>query len=337
MSPVTITPSKKRKHPVVSSASEVPAKIRKTEKKDGKGKGRDREFHVVNASLLVSIPPVFSANLRAGVDEMLDSMVMRYIPALRGVVLSHSNVRFAEKTATIKADCPFLVCKVNFDATVWSPHVGMKLVGKVNLCSPDHVSLLVHRTFNVSIPRHHIPSDTWEFEYGPAENDPEFAPDALNDVDAGTSDTKEKQEEESGGKWVHKLTGQKLGDTDGQLEFTVIGLTVANEMLSLLGSIQADPFSPEYIIRSRSPMKAGEAELDTENIDTGRGDMSADEDDIDSDEDAFAVLGRKADEAAAEEVRHRAEEKETVKTDKRRKLKAEAREGKEKKQKLKKS
>jgi hypothetical protein len=26
----------------------------------------------------------------------------------------------------------------------------------------------------VSIPRHHIPADQWEFEYGPAENDPEF-------------------------------------------------------------------------------------------------------------------------------------------------------------------
>ena len=28
---------------------------------------------------------------------------------------------------------------------------------------------------NASIPRHHIPSESWEFEYGPAENDPEVA------------------------------------------------------------------------------------------------------------------------------------------------------------------
>jgi hypothetical protein len=26
----------------------------------------------------------------------------------------------------------------------------------------------------VSIPQHHIPADQWEFEYGQAENDPEF-------------------------------------------------------------------------------------------------------------------------------------------------------------------
>ena len=50
----------------------------------------------------------------------------------------------------------------------------VNLAGKINLCSPDHISLLVHRTFNVSIPRHHITTDSYEFEYGPAENDPEF-------------------------------------------------------------------------------------------------------------------------------------------------------------------
>jgi DNA-directed RNA polymerase I subunit RPA43 len=51
----------------------------------------------------------------------------RYIPAFQGVVLAHSDLQFLEKTATIKADCPFSVCKVGFDATVWSPHIGMKL------------------------------------------------------------------------------------------------------------------------------------------------------------------------------------------------------------------
>ncbi len=36
------------------------------------------DFRVVNASLVLSVPPVFAANPRAGVQEMLDSMVMRY-------------------------------------------------------------------------------------------------------------------------------------------------------------------------------------------------------------------------------------------------------------------
>lgn len=96
-------------------------------------------------------------------------------------------------------------------------------MGKVNLCSPDHVSLLVHRTFNASIPRHHIPVDNWEFEYGPAENDPEFG---VEQADEGVN-TEETENDaataEGSGRWVHKLTGDKIGGKDRNLEFTVVG------------------------------------------------------------------------------------------------------------------
>lgn len=91
---------------------------------------------------------------------------------------------------------------------LWSNRV---LVGKISLCSPDHISLLVHKTFNVSIPRHHIPTDEWEFQYGPAENDPEFG--------AGA----EQDSEEGSGNWIHRVTASPLGEEEGYLEFTVIG------------------------------------------------------------------------------------------------------------------
>ncbi|EGO25625.1 hypothetical protein SERLADRAFT_361209 [Serpula lacrymans var. lacrymans S7.9] len=256
--------TKKRKHAHAAVESETPKK--KKEKRDKvrsvdegaksastpkqeKAKKRDKgkskatsEFHVVKASLSVSIPPVFATNQRAGVEEMLDSMIMRYIPAFQGVVLAHSNLHFLNSSATIIADCPFSVCAVGFDATVWSPRVSMKLAGKVNLCSPDHVSLLVHRTFNVSIPRNHIPTDHWEFEYGPAENDPEFGAGVTPEEDGedgekdgnedvqmegvdgkNTDETKDEHESEGNGRWIHKITGEKLGGPEGYLEFTVIG------------------------------------------------------------------------------------------------------------------
>lgn len=107
---------------------------------------------------------------------------------------------------------PLLVVPSSFDMCV--------TVGKVNLCSPDHIALLVHRTFNVSIPRHHIPTDQWEFEYGPAENDPEFGPGAAEEIV-----TKENHVEgmEGTGRWVHKVTAAELGGDDGYLEFTIVG------------------------------------------------------------------------------------------------------------------
>jgi DNA-directed RNA polymerase I subunit RPA43 len=113
-------------------------------------------------------------------------------------------------------------------------------VGKVNLCSPDHISVLVHKVFNASIPRHHIPTDHWQFEYGPAENDPEFAPDTVtspvnediemveNAGEASNLDpvpAKDQGDETAndGGQWVHTLSSEKIGGSDGYLEFTVIG------------------------------------------------------------------------------------------------------------------
>ncbi|KAJ7072417.1 hypothetical protein C8F01DRAFT_1103938 [Mycena amicta] len=148
----------------------------------------DPQFQLIKASLVLSIPPVFASNPHDGAHQMLDSMVMRYIPALRGVVLAHSNLSFLKPTAAITADCPFLVCHVQCDATVWSPRVRMKLTGKISLCSPDHVSLLLHRTFNVSIPRKHIPSE-WVFEPG----------------------------DQDDGKWIHQSSGKSLGDEDGYM------------------------------------------------------------------------------------------------------------------------
>ncbi|KII92251.1 hypothetical protein PLICRDRAFT_103985 [Plicaturopsis crispa FD-325 SS-3] len=306
-------------------------KVEKSAKKKDKGKSKasESDFQDLRASLVVPVPPIFANNPRAGVEEMLDSMVMRYIPALRGVVIAHANMQFVEPTSKINADSPYAISKVGFDATVWSPHVGMKLVGKVNLCSPDHISLLIHRTFNASIPRHHIPTDQWEFEYGPAENDPEFGTGAVAEGELEEDAIKidhTAEESEGGGKWIHKVTATPIGGKDGFLEFTVIGLTVANEMLSLLGSIQLDPFSPDHVPDTGNAKRAASEpasdisldDLAVDNqLDVGREEeeesirqyeKEEEEEGEEEEEDPFQQLGRLGDEAAAREAERRAEE-----------------------------
>ena len=91
--------AKKRKH---AGEGEPTPKRSKTEKdklkqkgatnvnevvaKKDKGKRKaDGEFSVVQAELALSIPPVFASNLRAGAEEMLDSMVMRCDTCLRSI------------------------------------------------------------------------------------------------------------------------------------------------------------------------------------------------------------------------------------------------------------
>jgi len=316
--------AKKRKHAAAEvGAAEPSTKRQKKEKAAKKDKGKARagtsEFRIVNASMLVSVPPVFANDLHAGVEEMLDSMLMRYIPALQGVVMAHENLQFVDSKATIKADCPFANCRIAFDATVWSPQVGMKLVGKISLCSPDHISLLVHRTFNVSIPRNHIPSEHWEFEYGPAENDPEFGVEVPEGTD--TPAAAKEQGVENGGRWVHKTTAAKLGGAEGYLKFTVVGLTVANQMLSLIGSIQPDPFSAEHDsggVPTAQARQAAPSSLDAHGVPR---DVEGEDDS--SDEDTFGMLGRLGDEAAAKEAQRRAEEEAASAKERKRKRKAE--------------
>ncbi|KIK67064.1 hypothetical protein GYMLUDRAFT_37104 [Collybiopsis luxurians FD-317 M1] len=288
-----------------------------------KGKAKESAFQIVQTSLVLSISPVFASNPRAGVEEMLDSMIMRYIPALDGVVLSHSNLSFQEDTAAIQADCPFLVCKILFDVTVWRPTVGMKLVGRISLCSPDHISLLVHKTFNVSIPRNHIPTDDWEFQYGAAENDPEFG------VGVQQADEEKQESEEGSGKWIHRVTAAPLGGEDGYLEFTVIDLTVANEMLSLRGSLQHDPFSPRHIITSNGAQNSEEEQSAVDALLTRQEVEQDSDEDIDTDQDGFQALNKKQNEASAALSRDKQEEIEKVdaeKAGKKKKRKRKARE-----------
>ncbi len=88
--------TKKRKHAVAvdGAGGAEPSTKRSKKDKDGgkdakkhkkakqdKGKGRamDDAFRVVRASLTVSVPPTFAADLRGGVEELLDSMLMRYV------------------------------------------------------------------------------------------------------------------------------------------------------------------------------------------------------------------------------------------------------------------
>ncbi|CCA68323.1 hypothetical protein PIIN_02188 [Serendipita indica DSM 11827] len=109
--------------------------------------------------------------------------------------------------------------------------------GTISICSPDHIGLLIHKTFNASIPRHHIPTGDWQFEYGALENDPTFGAAALGLDQDDAEDT---------GRWFHKDTGESIGGPSGEVEFTIVSLNVSQSMLSILGSLQPDPFSPEH-------------------------------------------------------------------------------------------
>jgi DNA-directed RNA polymerase I subunit RPA43 len=130
--------------------STPPVGVDSSPKRARKGKEND-EFCSVKTSIVLSVPPVFANRLRYGVEEMLDTMIMRcaytspshlifllfshcrrYEPTLNGVVLAHSDVHFLDRVARLQADSPFAICHVGFDALIWKPTRGMKLSASIH-------------------------------------------------------------------------------------------------------------------------------------------------------------------------------------------------------------
>ncbi|KAG8779139.1 hypothetical protein FRC12_024613 [Ceratobasidium sp. 428] len=251
------------------------------------------DFKLVRARTNISVPPRFVGDTRRGVEEILDNLVMRYVPSLRGVLLSHRNLTFVQDVTIIYAEGPFPTTTVEFDAGVWAPEVGMRITGRISLHATDHIGLLVHQTFNASIDRAHIPDNgEWEYVHGPVANDPELGErgaeslvcELTGRVKQGAEDA---QTDEESGRWVHTRTRETLGGESRLVEFTVIGYTVANQMLSLHGSLQPDPFAPEHYVAKHSLQPAEEPELEPE-VANGRAQEHSEEE-MDMDEEDAAV------------------------------------------------
>lgn len=183
----------------------------------------------------------------------------------------------------------FTLANVEWEGVGWRPRIGMKLVGTLTLASASHVSLLLHNLFNASIPVSHIPTDSWEwdpdFPVPPVVLERRNAALPLKQVvsdvvekaneaakeeggrDAATEELEkvveeqeeaEKEEEEAEfaerGWWVHRKSREPLGGQDGRLEFTLVGLTTSNSLLSCTGSLLAEPFSASAIASLQSSL-----------------------------------------------------------------------------------
>lgn len=163
---------------------------------------------------------------------------MRFVPPLNGVLVSHGQIYFLTEagsqsaSAIIDADSAFAKARVAVECCVWRPKIGAKLQGHITLQTPSHVSLLVHSTFNASIPKSHL-EERYEYVEGAGHSGEEAV-----EEEQGAEDL------DNGGHWRHKETGQPLGaSTGGRIDFIVVSLTISGHSLSLGGSLLSRPFS----------------------------------------------------------------------------------------------
>ncbi|KAI8847692.1 hypothetical protein BC829DRAFT_418160 [Chytridium lagenaria] len=201
------------------------AKKDKTAKKDAghqketitvKSKSKSKHglsFKSMVVEFKVFLPPVFARKPGQGVLEYLSKFLLRYVPEVGGVVISFNDVQLLQTAARIMYECPYSTILISATLTVFSPEVDsvtlfFTISGYCQQSFSDHIGLLVHGVFNASIAADQIR------KY-------EFA-------------------------WRDNLSGWKRLPKDGPdaiilpgsiLRFTVTGLTKANDILTLSGSL----------------------------------------------------------------------------------------------------
>ncbi|KAJ2812178.1 hypothetical protein H4S07_001578 [Coemansia furcata] len=223
-------------------------------------------FTECTAKLTVTLAPMYSCDHLAGIHEALNNMLLHYVPQVRGVVLAYSKVKPRSDTALMFFDSPYGQLEVSARLLLWRPIAGMTLKGQINVQSPDHIGMLLWDTFNASIPASFIPKD--KYEWRPF-NDDEIAARALPTYNQTDAVGDGELEDESGnnseadvampvlggndgdvpaspftsgnrygsGEWVVKGTSQSVG-SEGCLEFVVVDVIRANEVLSVTGALR---------------------------------------------------------------------------------------------------
>ncbi|KAI8325016.1 hypothetical protein GQ54DRAFT_36962 [Martensiomyces pterosporus] len=221
-------------------------------------------FIETTTRLTVTLAPIYSRDFWAGVHETLNSMLLHFVPQVRGVVLSYSKVKPLSDTALLFNDSPYGQLEVSARLLLWRPISGMSVNGCINVQSPDHIGLLLWDTFNASIPASFIPKD--RYEWRPFDDDEivaraasarqeepsaseghstgeeedgseEEAHSAAADDQAASKDRDFSGSKFGSGEWVIKGTSQSIG-TNGSLEFVIVDVIRANEVLSVTGALR---------------------------------------------------------------------------------------------------
>ncbi|KAI9592659.1 hypothetical protein BDF19DRAFT_450537 [Syncephalis fuscata] len=190
------------------------------QQKRHKNTGTNTEFKRITVRINVTLPPCYVANPLVGVQEQLNRFVLRYMSEVDGVVLAYGPIQFLQRNARIMYDSPFSHFFISTTLLVWRPSIGMILAGTINLQSRDHIGVLLHGTFNASIPSDLIPKDRYRWKDRP-KHEIESADDSST----------------AHGQWISRDNNEPLGGSTGQINFSVADIITANAMLTIVGTL----------------------------------------------------------------------------------------------------
>lgn len=107
----------------------------------------------------MALHPYHLNNVQRGINQILKSSLNNYDKELKGFMLAFKNPGLLTINE-IFYDSPFIHIDVEADFYLFRPTVGSFLKGIVNKKGLDHIVVLVHKTYTISIPK---PDDTEEW------------------------------------------------------------------------------------------------------------------------------------------------------------------------------
>lgn len=108
---------------------------------------------IVRRRLAVQLPPAALADVKAALVRHLKMRLGRFDSDMDGIVLDYKNVKILNDRGLIKHDSADIQLDIEADFHAFRPEVGVKLRGVINKKCVTHLSVLVHKIFNVVIPR----------------------------------------------------------------------------------------------------------------------------------------------------------------------------------------
>ncbi|XP_028043862.1 DNA-directed RNA polymerase I subunit RPA43 [Bombyx mandarina] len=110
----------------------------------------------------LALQPWCLGNIKESITNLLDYKVGKFDKELNGVLVSYKNPCILQNVGTIRNDNADIHFQVQADYFIFQPYIGAKLTGLVNKKCSTHLSVLVHRVFNVVIPQPtEEPGDKW--------------------------------------------------------------------------------------------------------------------------------------------------------------------------------
>lgn len=97
------------------------------------------------------LPPVYLRKKRTGIQEELNSELLKYSRSLKGVPLAYDNIKIVGQHGDIYDDQGFVHLNVEASFVVFKPRKDSKLVGVINKVGVGHVGCLVHGCFNACV------------------------------------------------------------------------------------------------------------------------------------------------------------------------------------------